>query len=76
MTGITATLSRRVRERADGCCEYCRMPEDFDYGTFGVDHIIARKHGGPTVAENLCLSCYYWKSQTRCLHFQEPLILD
>lgn len=35
------------------------MPEDFDYGTFGVDHIIARKHGGPTVSENLYLSCYY-----------------
>ncbi len=29
---------------------------------FAVDHIIAEKHGGPTEADNLCLSCYWCNS--------------
>ena len=50
-------LIRLVRQRAGHCCEYCRMPQDYDDATFEVDHIIAVKHGGPTRASNLCLSC-------------------
>ncbi len=29
---------------------------------FEIDHIIAEKHKGPTVAANLCLSCFYCNS--------------
>jgi len=34
----------------------------FDRTPFEIDHIIARKHKGPTVASNLCLSCFYCNS--------------
>jgi hypothetical protein len=30
--------------------------------TFEVDHVIARKHGGPTVAGNLALTCFFCNS--------------
>lgn len=35
------------------------MPQAADDATFEIDHIVARKHTGATVAGNLCLSCYY-----------------
>jgi hypothetical protein len=58
---MDAALSRLVWQRAGGHCEYCRMPQAADDATFEIDHIVARKHLGRTVAGNLCLSCYYWK---------------
>jgi hypothetical protein len=45
---------RRGRHR----CEYCRMPQEYERTTFEIDHIIARSHGGPTRAPNLCLACF------------------
>jgi len=59
---MDAALIRLVWQRANGCCEYCQMPQAADDATFGIDHIIARKHIGPTVASNLCVSCYYCNS--------------
>ena len=56
------TLSRLVWKRVKGRCEYCQMPQTADDAAFEIDHIIARKHHGPTVASNLCLSCYYCNS--------------
>jgi hypothetical protein len=50
-------LEREVRRRARGLCEYCRFPESFHRKTFHIDHIVAQQHDGPTVAENLALSC-------------------
>ena len=38
------------------------MPQEFDPTPFEIDHIIAEKHKGPTVAGNLCLSCFYCNS--------------
>jgi hypothetical protein len=35
------------------------MPQDYDKNPFQIDHIISRKHGGPTVASNLALSCLW-----------------
>ena len=35
------------------------MPQAADDAPFEIDHIIARKHLGPTIASNLCLSCFY-----------------
>lgn len=55
---MDATLRRLVWRRANGCCEYCQMPQAADDSPFEIDHIVARKHIGPTVASNLCLSCY------------------
>jgi hypothetical protein len=59
---MDAALTRLVWQRAKGRCEYCRMPEAADDAPFEIDHVIARKHRGPTVAGNLCLSCYYCNS--------------
>ena len=59
---MDATLLRQVWQRAGYCCEYCRIPQDYDDTPFEIDHIIARKHGGPTVASNLALSCFYCNS--------------
>jgi hypothetical protein len=58
MTYISAALRRFVVERAGNCCEYCLVHQANRLLTYEVDHIIAEKHGGPTEADNLCLSCY------------------
>jgi HNH endonuclease len=55
---MDAALRRLVWQRANGRCEYCQMPQAADDSPFEIDHIVARKHIGPTVANNLCLSCY------------------
>ena len=60
---MDAALSRLVWQRARRCCEYCRMPQDYDDSPFEVDHIVSRKHGGPTVANNLAWSCYQCNSR-------------
>jgi hypothetical protein len=51
-------LEELVWRRADGRCEYCQVPQAFDPLPFEIDHIIARKHRGPTRAGNLCLACF------------------
>lgn len=47
-----------VRHRANNCCEYCRISQTGRLAGFQVDHIIAIKHGGTDVDDNLCLACY------------------
>jgi hypothetical protein len=51
-------IRRQVRDRANGRCEYCRVPQSADLLPFQVDHIIAEVHHGPTVLENLAWSCF------------------
>ncbi len=55
---MVVPLPQQVRQRAEGLCEYCRVPEEFDPLPYHLDHIIARKHGGPTELENLALACF------------------
>jgi len=52
-------LVRQVWQRARHCCEYCQMPQDYDEARFEIDHVIAKKHNGLTVAGNLALSCFH-----------------
>jgi len=47
-----------VWNRAGDTCEYCRLPQRFDILPFQIDHVIAVKHHGQTVADNLALCCY------------------
>lgn len=54
---IPALLRREVFERAGGQCEYCLTPQVAALVSPEVDHIVARKHGGETVSENLALTC-------------------
>ena len=55
---MDAELRERERQRARGVREYCRMPQRHDLLPFQIDHIIAEKHHGETVVENLALSCF------------------
>jgi hypothetical protein len=50
-------LDQLVRQRAAMRCEYCHAPEFASFLPFVVDHIIARQHGGETMAVNLALAC-------------------
>ena len=51
-------LEQLVWARAGGRCEYCRVAQEHDRLPFEIDHVIAKKHGGPTRAGNLCLACF------------------
>jgi hypothetical protein len=51
-------LQELVWRRAGRRCEYCRVSQDDDRLPFEIDHVIARKHRGPTRASNLCLACF------------------
>jgi len=57
MAEIRAALRARVRDRAKGRCEYCLVPEGVTLIGHELDHIIAVKHGGHAVSENLALCC-------------------
>jgi hypothetical protein len=57
MAEIDAGLRELVRVRAGGRCEYCRISERFTLAGHEIDHVIAIKHGGLTVPENLALCC-------------------
>ena len=50
-------LEEWVRRRAGGRCEYCRVPQARDRLPFEIDHVIARKHRGPTTLKNTCWAC-------------------
>ncbi len=56
---MDAALEQLVWRRAGSRCEYCRMPQEFDDTHFEIDHIIAIKHKGLTIANNLALSCFH-----------------
>jgi HNH endonuclease len=55
---ISAALRREVRERARECCEYCLVAESEVVFPHEPDHLIAHKHGGKAVSENLALACF------------------
>ena len=54
---LPVELDRRVRDRAKGFCEYCRLPQAFYPWSFQIDHIIAEQHHGKTRSGNLALAC-------------------
>jgi hypothetical protein len=51
-------LEMLVWERAGHCCEYCRMPDEYEETILEIDHIRATSHGGKTQASNLFLACF------------------
>ena len=54
---IPVELRRLVLERAHECCEYCLLRQDDTQFAHHIDHVIAVKHGGETVSNNLALAC-------------------
>jgi hypothetical protein len=65
---VTRDRHRRIRTRAGGRCEYCLIPEFAFPLPFQIDHILAEKHGGQTVEENLAFACPH------CNRFKGPNI--
>lgn len=60
---MDAKLRERVRQRAGGRCEYCRLRQQHDcFHTFHVEHIIARQHRGGDDLENLAWACHQCNS--------------
>lgn len=54
---VPTRLRVAVQERAQHRCEYCRIHEDDVFFPHQPDHIIATKHGGLTVFDNLAWAC-------------------
>lgn len=46
-----------VRQRAGRRCEYCRMHQSLQGGTFHVEHIQPKSRGGDSELANLALAC-------------------
>ncbi len=53
-----------VKERAQGCCEYCLCQEDYGPDAFSDEHIVPLALGGKSKAENLARACQ------RCNNFK------
>jgi hypothetical protein len=58
MTYISESLRRLVEERAGYKCEYCQLPSNISFYPHEVDHVIALKHQGETIAQNLAYTCW------------------
>jgi len=43
---LSNTIRQQVYERAEGRCEYCRIPGEDGYAPQEIDHIYAIQHGG------------------------------
>ncbi len=56
-TTISSALRQLVIQRAASQCEFCLIHQDDVPQQHEIDHLVARKHGGQAVAENLALTC-------------------
>lgn len=56
MAWVPERLRHRVRERAQGQCEYCQTQESIVI-EMEVDHIVPLAREGETELDNLCLAC-------------------
>lgn len=54
---LSRDIKDKVRQRAEGFCEYCLSQEKYASQGFSVDHIIPKKAGGSDDPGNLCLAC-------------------
>ena len=65
-------VRRLVADRAQWRCEYCRSPAAFSTQPFEVDHIVPRSKNGPTIPENLALSCGCNRYKGESTHARDP----
>lgn len=54
---ISDHLRQRVKDRANGLCEYCQAPDKYSIASFHCDHIIPKKESGKTEFANLAFAC-------------------
>lgn len=52
-----AELERLVTMRASNRCEYCRMHQALQGGTFHLEHVLPKSRGGETTLDNLAWAC-------------------
>lgn len=57
MSESWAETCRRVVSRGGDRCEYCRMHQALQGGTFHIEHITPRSAGGSDDEANLALAC-------------------
>lgn len=62
MARISRQLVKAVAQRAQGACEYCRLPEAATTLIFQPHHVIVTKHEGKSDLSNLAWSCFYCNS--------------
>lgn len=53
------SLIEVVLGRAGYACEYCLLPQSLHPGSYEVEHVIPKQHGGRTVLSNLAYSCLH-----------------
>ncbi|MBV9499361.1 MAG: HNH endonuclease [Acidobacteriaceae bacterium] len=51
-------IRKLVESRASGRCEYCLIDQGDTGFPHQIDHVISRKHGGTSHADNLAFACY------------------
>jgi HNH endonuclease len=56
-TYFSVETKTTVATRANGCCEYCRIRQEFIEYSFHIDHIVSLKHGGKSDLGNLAYTC-------------------
>ena len=54
---LSSDVRELVQRRAQGLCEYCRLPQDASILPHQVDHIIGKQHRGSDDVTNLCFCC-------------------
>lgn len=57
MAQVPARLRSLIIARSLQSCEYCLVHSDYTAFAHEIDHILARKHGGTTDADNLAYAC-------------------
>ena len=60
---IPDALQRRVRQRANGLCEYCHAIEKWQIVPFTIDHAVPLSRGGTNDFTNLALACFHCNRQ-------------
>ena len=58
-TEVSKRLRSQIAERAGRRCEYCRIHEADTSNVHQVDHIVSRKHRGPSSPFNLAYACVF-----------------
>ena len=54
-----ADLREDVRERAEECCEFCLIPQQYFKMQFCLDRIVPGQHGGLYTLDNLAYACHF-----------------
>ena len=53
---ISAQIRMFVADRANHCCEYCKLPNRY-FGAFTIDHVIPTSKGRDSNPQNLAFCC-------------------